>query len=247
LPGFVELHANHTPPLDDRAVHVWRVPLRLPPSRMRWAEGMLDADERERAVRFRFAEHHDAFVAGRAIQRDLLARYAAVEPAEVRYRLAAHGKPKLTGPAASRGLRFNFSNADALGLLAVAVGRELGVDLEPLRPIPDGVDIASRFFSESEVRVLRSLDAGVRDEAFLRCWTRKEAYIKAVGGGLSIALDGFDVAFAPGEEARLLRHRDDPAEALRWTMRGLDPGPGYVAALAVEGDGWTLEHYDWRP
>lgn len=208
---------------------------------------MLDAEERERAARFRFPEHRDAFVAGRAIQRDLLARYAEVEPAEVRYRLAAQGKPELTGLAASSRLRFNFSNTDGLGLLALAVGRELGVDVEPLRPIADGVEIASRFFSAGEVRVLRALDAGVRDEAFLRCWTRKEAYIKAVGGGLSIALDAFDVAFAPGEEARLLRHRHDPGEAQRWTMRGLDPGPGYVGALAVEGDGWTLEHFDWQP
>lgn len=231
------------PALDAGAVHLWRVPLRLPPSRAAWVDALLDPEERERAARFRFAEHRDAFAAGRAIQRDLLARYARVAPAEVRYRIGAYGKPEIAGAAG--GLRFNFSNADGLGLLALTVGREVGVDLEPLRPVPDALDIAASFFSPREVEVLRSVPPALRDEAFLRCWTRKEAYVKAVGGGLSIELGAFDVAFAPGEEARLLRHRLDPAEAERWTMRGLEPDPGYVGALAVDGGGWTLECFRW--
>ena len=151
----------------------------------------------------------------------------------------------LAGAASSLDVRYNVSNSGDLALFALTRGREIGVDLEKLKPMPDGLDIAQRFFSAPENEIFAAIDESMRDVAFFNCWTRKEAYIKAVGEGLSMPLDRFDVAFAPGEPARLLRTRGDENEAARWSMRELDPGPGYIGALAVEGDGWRPVLFDW--
>lgn len=233
------------PALARDEVHVWRASLRPPPHLLARLEAHLSADERARAARFRFPEHRTAFIAGRGVQRDILARYTGLHPAALTYREGSHGKPELHGPGVERGIRFNVSNSGDMALYALTLDREIGVDLEKLKPMPDGMDIARRFFSAPEIEVFAALAAEVRDLAFFRCWTRKEAYIKAVGEGLSMPLDRFDVAFAPGEEARILRTRGNPAEAERWTMLGLEPGPGYVGALAVEGTGWRPVLFDW--
>jgi 4'-phosphopantetheinyl transferase len=227
-------------------VHVWRASLRPPPHVLARLESHLSPDERARAARFRFSEHRTAFVAGRGVQRDILARYTGLPPAALAYREGSHGKPELDGPPAELGIRFNVSNSGDVALYALTLGREIGVDLEQLKPMPDGMDIAQRFFSAPENEVFAALAAEARDVAFFRCWTRKEAYIKAVGEGLSMPLDRFDVAFAPGEDARILRTRGNPAEAGRWTMLHLEPGLGYVGALAVEGAGWRPLLFDWN-
>jgi len=226
-------------------VHVWRASLRPSPAVLARLEATLSADERARAARFRFDEHRVAFIAGRGVQRGILGRYTGVPPAALAYREGSHGKPELDGAAAGQEIRFNVSNSGDLALYAVTLRREIGVDLERLKPMPDGMDIASRFFSAPENEVFAALAEEARDLAFFRCWTRKEAYIKAVGEGLSMPLDCFDVAFAPGEPARILCTRGNPDEAARWTMLGLEPGPGYVGALAVEGGGWHPVLYDW--
>ena len=226
-------------------VHVWRASLRPPEAVLARLEAHLSPDERARAARFRFPQHRTAFVAGRGVQREILARYTGVTPAAVAYREGSHGKPELEGAAAGLGIRFNVSNSGDLALYALTLRREIGVDLEQLRPMPDGMDIARRFFSAPENEVFAALAEEVRDVAFFRCWTRKEAYIKAVGEGLSMPLDRFDVAFAPGEDARILCTRGNPAEAERWTMLALEPGSGYVGALAVEGGGWRPRLFDW--
>jgi 4'-phosphopantetheinyl transferase len=230
--------------LPDDEVHVWRASLAPPPGELERLLALLDDEERSRAGRFRFPEHRDRFVAGRGIQRELLARYLDVHPAALRYRHARYGKPELDGAEAASGLRFNVSNAADRLLVAVARGREVGVDLEPLRPMPDGESIARRFFSAPENEVFGAIPLEERDLAFFTCWTRKEAFIKAVGEGLSMPLDCFDVTLAPGEPARLLRTRGNPAEAERWTLCELDPGPGWVAALAAEGRGWSVRRFD---
>jgi 4'-phosphopantetheinyl transferase len=228
-------------------VHVWRASLALPPDELAALLQVIGDDERSRAGRFRFEVHRDRFVAGRGIQRRLLARYLGADPAALRYTLAHHGKPALAAPWDATGLRFNVSNAGDGLLLAVSTGRELGVDLEAVRALGDRDDVARRFFSAPEVAVYDAIDEARRDAAFFTCWTRKEAYIKALGDGLSMPLDCFDVTLRPGEPARLLATRGDPAQAARWTLRELDPGPGWLAAVAVEGDGWALRLYDWNP
>lgn len=226
-------------------VHVWRIPLVVPAHELEALATLLAPAELDRAGRFRAAVHRDAFIAGRGAQRRILARYTGVPAAEIRYRESPYGKLALDGRAAEQDLRFNVSNSGALALLAIARGRELGVDLEQLKPMPDATEIAGRFFSAPENAVFAALERAEREAAFFRCWTRKEAYVKAVGEGLSMPLDRFDVAFAPGEPPRLLATRGDPGEAARWRMAAVDPGPDYVSALAVAGDGWRLRAFDW--
>lgn len=226
-------------------VHVWRASLRPPPHVLARLEAHLSSDERARAARFRFPEHRAAFTAGRGAQREILSRYAGLPPHALAYSETKYGKQSLAGIAAELGIRYNVSNSGGLALYAVTLRREVGVDLEQLKPMPDGIDIARRFFSAPENEVFAALDEGVRDLAFFCCWTRKEAYIKAVGEGLSMPLDRFDVAFAPGEPARILRTRGEEDEAGRWSMAELHPGPGYVGALVVEGDGWRPVLFDF--
>jgi 4'-phosphopantetheinyl transferase len=131
-------------------------------------------------------------------------------------------------------------------LVAVTRGREVGVDLEHIRPEMATDRIAARFFSDCELAALRALSPPVRPEAFFLCWTRKEAYLKATGAGLTLALDQFDVTLRPGEPAALLADRNDLAATRRWSLRELSPGPGFVGALAVEGPSWRLWCGDWE-
>jgi 4'-phosphopantetheinyl transferase len=239
--------APSPPALGDDEVHVWRASLAATPDELAAHHRILGADERERAARFRFEVHRNRFVAGRGIQRRLLAGYLGADPAAIAYTHAAHGKPALGHPFADRGLRFNVSNSGDGLLVAVSRGRELGVDLEGLLPVEDRDAVARRFFSVPENAVYDTVPEDARTDAFFTCWTRKEAYIKAVGEGLSMPLDCFDVTLRPGEPARLLCTRGRPDEAGRWTLRELDPGPGWLAAIAVEGAGWSLRLFDWNP
>ncbi len=229
-------------------VHVWRASLALPPGDVAALHEVISDEERLRAGRFRFEVHRGRFVAGRGIQRRVLARYLGAGPAALRYRLAHHGKPSLDHPWDATGLRFNVSNAEDGLLIAVGLGRELGVDLEAVRTLGDRDDVARRFFSAPENQVYDTIADAERDAAFFTCWTRKEAYIKALGEGLSMPLDCFDVTLRPGEPARLLATRGNPAETDRWTLHELDPGPGWMGAVAVEGDAsWEMRLYDWDP
>jgi 4'-phosphopantetheinyl transferase len=216
-------------PLDFDEVHTWRVSLDPPGALLRQLECTLSPDEHERASRFHFQEDRDRFIAARGSLRMILSGYVGLEPGEIRFRYSPYGKPGLEG------LQFNLSHAHLLGLVAVARGRAVGVDIEYHRPALAVEQIARRFFSTGEADALLSLPDEQQPQAFLSCWTRKEAYIKARGEGLSIPLDQFDVSLAPDEPAALLSSRLDPQEAARWTLYHLVPGPGYVGALAIEG------------
>lgn len=225
-------------------VHVWCAPLDPPDEVVRRYRTLLAADEGARADRFRFEQHRRQFVVARGVLRTLLGRYLVVDPRRLEFRYGSHGKPELAGALAESGIRFNVSHSGELALYAVSRGRELGVDVEHVHAMDDALDIAERFFSAAENGVFRSLPVAAREEAFFNCWTRKEAYIKAVGEGLSFPLHAFDVSLAPGEPARLLG-AVDREQAARWTLRELDPAPGYKAALVVEGDGWEAECWAW--
>lgn len=227
--------------LEPRRVDVWRVRLDgpMPPD----PEGTLSADERRRAASFLFPRHRRAFVRARASLRAILARYLGEGPEHLGFVLGPHGKPELADPKSA--LRFNLSHSGGLALLAVSRAREVGVDVEALRPVPDAEAIAERFFSPAESAALRLLPTEQRLLAFFRCWTSKEAYLKAIGDGLAKPLDGFDVAVDPGAPARLLRVACDREEARRWSLLALDAGPGYVATLSAAGDGWRAACRDW--
>jgi 4'-phosphopantetheinyl transferase len=175
----------------------------------------------------------------------ILGRYLQREPERLRFSYSAHGKPSLTREAGDPDLRFNLSHSHELVLYAVTCGREVGVDLEQIRPAVAQEQIAERFFAEREVAALRALAPSLQPPAFFHCWTRKEAYIKARGQGLAIRLDQFEVSLAPGEPAALLAVNGSRLEAARWTLRDLAPGPGYAGAVAAEGQDWQLRCWEW--
>jgi 4'-phosphopantetheinyl transferase len=219
-------------------VHVWRASLDVTPRRRTSLLATLSSDERARADRFHFERDRHHFITGRGLLRAILARYLETAPAALQFHYDAHGKPRLAGAFPDR-LRFNVSHSHGLALYAVSVDRELGVDLERIEPRLE-TGIAERFFSPREVATLRALPTHAQRDAFFACWTRKEAYVKARGEGLTLCLDQFEVSLSPGEPAALLRTAGDPDEARRWSLEELAPEPGYAAALAVEGRDWGL-------
>jgi 4'-phosphopantetheinyl transferase len=221
-------------------VHVWTASLSRPPEEVERFEGLLSEDELQRAARFRFGRDRRRFIVARGSLREILARYVSLPPSLLRFGYNAFGKPELRGQAGPTPIRFNLSHSEDLALYAVAAGREVGVDVEFVREDVACEEVARSFFSGREVETLMVLPRDARKLAFFNCWTRKEAYIKARGAGLSLPLDAFDVSLSPGEPAALMHVRDEPREAARWSLRELSPAPGYVAALAVEGGGWRL-------
>ncbi len=226
-------------------VDVWRVELDQPASGVERLARPLSADEQRRAAGFRSDALRRRFVVAHGALRTILGRYLEVDPAALLFRVGRRGKPSLLLPGNSRPLHFNLSHAHALALVAVARDRELGVDVERCRPLPDADAIAERFFSPFELRALRALPPERRLEGFYRVWTCKEAYIKARGDGLALPLDQFDVTFEADGAAALARTGDDPNEAARWSLRTLEVAPGYAAALAVDGHGWRIATWRW--
>jgi 4'-phosphopantetheinyl transferase len=226
-------------------VHVWRFGLSWPSAKIAALERTLTEDERLRAERFRFEKDRNRFIAARALLRTILARYLGASSDQLRFESSPFGKPKLTQDSLFEDMRFNLSHSGKLALLAVARAREVGVDLEMIRPGLAEEAIPEKFFSPLEVEVLRALPMEQQTEAFFNCWTRKEAYIKARGEGLSIPLHLFDVTLAPGDRAALIETRGDPQEARRWLLKEVSPAPGFVGAVAAEGGDWRLKCWDF--
>ncbi|HEX8737852.1 MAG TPA: 4'-phosphopantetheinyl transferase superfamily protein [Pyrinomonadaceae bacterium] len=226
-------------------VHVWRASLSQTQKNLEFCRETLAEDERERAARFHFERDRHHFIAARGILRQLLGHYLNVEPHRPSFKYTFYGKPFLASDNSGAELRFNVSHAGELALYAFSRRRELGVDIEKIRPDIEHQSIASRFFSEQEIAALGKLPVKQQQQAFFLCWTRKEAYIKGIGEGLSLPLHTFDVSLAPGEPAVLLAVRGRRREAERWTLRDLQPGAGYEAALVAEGSDWHLKCWQW--
>jgi 4'-phosphopantetheinyl transferase len=227
--GFAGDHAVANIPAG--VARVWHWPLNVSALQSADLRKVLSPDELERAERYRFDQHRNEFILTRAVLRRVLAPYTAQSPESLSFAYSAQGKPALNnGPP---DLRFNVSHTEGLAVLALVRDREIGVDAEKIRPQPDAQKLAKRFFSAEEQRFLGKLSGDELQRAFFRCWTRKEAYIKAKGEGLSIPLHAFDVSLEEDQPAALVGTRPDPSEAGRWTLYDLSVGQGYAAALAV--------------
>ncbi len=225
-----DVDALHVPGGGD--VHVWLIQLDQHPAVVRQLWGMLNHTEHARASQFRFARDRERFTVAHAALRSILSGYLGVVPSDVRFRTLAYGKPAVDGDTV---IRFNLSHSGDLALCAITGEREIGVDIEQIRPDLDWESLARRFFSAEEVAALAALDPERRMEGFVRCWTRKEAYLKARGEGLSLPLDSFTVLPAP-----------DRSITERWQIVDLKPAPGYGAALAVEGRVHRVRCCDWK-
>jgi 4'-phosphopantetheinyl transferase len=199
----------------------------------------LSSEEKGRAARYHFARDRKQYAVTRACLRLILGNYLSLEPLSLELHYGEHGKPCL--PDRYGPMEFNVSHSDGLALLAFSWERMLGVDVERIREDVEVDDIAKRFFSAAEQAALAQLPAQERRHAFFSCWTRKEAFIKARGEGLSLPLHQFDVSVVPGKSATLLATRPVSSEAMEWSLRDLAVPRGYAAALAVRGQDWILK------
>ena len=224
-------------------IHVWLARLGGADDESAAFDHVLAPDEQARAGRFKFERDRRQFAAARTILRRLLGRYLKVDPLDVAFVYSRYGKPAVSdGPA---GFSFNLSHSGNAAVVAVSRAGEVGVDIEAIRPMHDQDDLAERFFSGGEVRSLRAVPLESRNEAFFTCWTRKEAFIKAVGEGLSHALDSFEVTLAPSDPVRLIHVAGDTGEASTWTLAALPAEPGYAGALAVRGAPSVIRYGVW--
>ena len=226
-------------------VHVWQASLDESSTHRDSFIRTLAADERTRAERFHFQRDRENFITAHGVLRAILSLYLNRGPESLSFCYSSHGKPALACKSGGDAIRFNMSHSHGVVLYAVTRGRDIGIDVEFIRRDLEAEQIAERFFSPSEIATLRALPSSLRRHAFFLCWTRKEAYIKARGEGLSIALDQFDVSLIPGKPAGLLSTRPDSDEALGWSLQDLTLDLGYAAALAVAGRGQNLSFWQW--
>jgi 4'-phosphopantetheinyl transferase len=216
------------------AIDVVMTRLVAEPEAVRASVALLSDAERRRAGRFPFDRDRRRFIVARARLRTLLAGRLGVQPESVELVYGEHGKPALAPRFADSDLRFNVSHCDDVALYAFSSGREIGIDVEGVHVIRDADDIAARSFSRRENEAYRALVPRDRPLGFFNCWTRKEAFIKALGDGLHHALDRFDVSLAPGQPAKILRVDNRHGDDCGWRMESFSPAPGFVAALVTE-------------
>jgi len=223
-------------------VHVWHAGLEVPPATRAALAASLDEAERERAARFGSDDGRRRFEVARGLLRHLLGGCCGAEAGSLRFAYAARGKPSLAAPRVP--LDFNLAHSGERVVIALSRAVPVGVDVEAVgRPAP--VDaLAARFFAPEEAAALAALPASERPLAFLRAWTRKEAFVKAHGGGIAAGLGSFVVSLDAGEP-RLLLTRPDPEEAGRWSLHDLPVGPEHVAALATRGPA-AVRVREWR-
>lgn len=224
------------------AVHIWRGRLDGTREQVAALWSLLAADEITRANKFLFEHLRTRYVMGRGMLRLLLGHYLDRPAQAIHLAYGPQGKPHLP----DGNMPFNLSHSKDLALYAFSLDRQVGIDVEQIRTLEDRDPIAERFFSAPEAAHLLSLDGPDQDRAFFECWTRKEAYIKAIGDGLTYPLDGFEVAFGPGRVPALLSVAANPTEVQRWHLKNLDPAPGFAGAVIVEQPPWQLSTFEFQ-
>lgn len=223
------------PALRENHVHILTVDVRNTVQRCPALQGSLTKDEQQKADSFRFAEDRDRFVAARGLLRKVLGTYLGTSAEHVLLRTTANGKPELDACHSSTSpIRFNVSHSGNVALLALTLGRSVGVDVEQMRDIREINQLVKLFFSANERQQYKSLPHAERLTAFYRCWTGKESFVKAIGEGLSHSLESFDIAYMPGTSPCILSVRDnDLPSASRWHLEIRTPIPGYIGACTL--------------
>lgn len=223
-----------------KEVHVWRTKLDLPFETRSVLYDLLSDQEKNRANRMYFDKDRNSFISAHGVLRCLLAKYSGLEPKEIRFGTSHNNKPYLATDSDRKGLTFNISHSGAFGLYAFGQNREVGIDIEQIRHDFQFEQIANQFFNKNEVQSINVLPETQRKELFFKYWTRKEAFIKSTGEGVSQPLDTFDVSsFSSGELSAILLNASAQNQP-KMHGRDLNPGPGYVAAIVSEGDNWSI-------
>ena len=214
-------------------VHVWRADLDRPLKEVERLAQTLSMDERQRAERFHFERDSQRFVVARGLLREILSKYLKIPADRLQFDYGRYGKPTIQATQ----VRFNLSHSHSLVLYAITRDRDLGIDLEFIRPINDAEQIAKRYFSHRENAVFQALSPSQKPAGFFHHWTRKEAYLKAVGDGLVTNNNLFDQTVAT--EAAAQSDRES-----YWFLRSFAPAPNYQATVAVEGEGWDIVYLE---
>jgi 4'-phosphopantetheinyl transferase len=232
-------------PLREDEVHVRIASLDRPQAEQSYFESILAEDEIDRANRFHFHKDRQRFVAGRGLLRMILSSYVGVASGEILFTYGSRGKPGLQRQVGRPAIQFNLAHSHGTAIYAVTQDRSVGVDIESIQADFPVEDVARNFFSVAELAALQALPHTSRTEAFFKCWTRKEAFVKALGDGLSCPLRDFDVSLMPGEPARLLNVGWAPEEASRWCIKDINAVPGFSAAMVFSGSQCQMHVSQW--
>ena len=224
--------------LESSDLHIWHASLDPVPEQLEYLQSVLSVDEQKRSQKFRFWRHKRRFMAGRGILRVLLGRYLKMDPEEIYLQYNEYGKPYL--PVGNP--QFNLANCRDLALYVFCLNADIGVDLECIRSIEDVSGIASRFFSPSENAVLKSAPTDQQLELFFTYWTLKEAYIKAVGQGLSYPLDSFEISITEKDGDRVFQIGRNNELLPNWSLFSLKSETGCAEAVAVQGGNWKINN-----
>ena len=245
IPEEIRLHWQRPaalPDLERDDVHIWAVDLTRPSPSLQLVRQLLAADELERANKFHFDEDREFYIYARGVLRLLIGRYQKLPPEDVTLVYGEQGKPAL---AEDSSLTFNVSHAFGVALIGFARKRDIGVDIEMIRPLSDARAVARRSFSATEFEEWTAVAEPQKMQAFFNCWTRKEAYIKATGQGLACPLGSFAVTLVPEETAALLHINGSQVQAAQWHLEAVVPAQNYVGAVLVAGSDWTLSQFAW--
>jgi 4'-phosphopantetheinyl transferase len=233
-------------PVAPAEIQVWRVNLIPPPAEISRLEKFLTPDEIKLAAQFHFAHDQRRFVVRRAVLRQLLAANLGLRPEQIQIESAHFQKPQIAAVQNANNLRFNGSHSADWALIALTQSREVGVDVEQRRHLPDAGELAKNYFSDCEIAEWNSLPEAARGEGFFNGWTRKEAYVKAIGLGLAYPLNQFSVSLSPGQPAVLRAVANDSTALERWSLLDLTVAAGYSAALVLENRPAAVNYLQWR-
>ncbi len=236
---------SEIPPVAPKEIQVWRINLRRPPAEISQRQNLLSAAEKKQAAQFHFTSDQRRFIVRRAALRQLLATNLGLGSEAIQIESANFQKPAIAETQNPGWLRFNCSHSADWALIALAREQEVGVDLEQHRPMADAGDLADRFFSRREVKELAGLPPAFKVQGFFNGWTRKEAFVKAIGLGLSYPLNRFSVSLAPDQPAAILEVADDSAALNKWSMISLAVAPDYSAALVFPGNKPFVKCLSW--
>lgn len=237
--------ASSPPELAKGEVHLWSISLQAPPEKLDQLQTRLDAEEAERARRFLFDQHRRRFIAGRAALRAILGLYLSCPPDRIEFGYEGLGKPYLSGATPRAPLHFNLSNSGEMAVVAITAERPLGVDIEFTPRRCDFAALAKRYFSREEQQELFDLPADLHRSAFFRCWTRKEAMLKATGTGLTFPLDRFVVSLRAEDPPRVLSIEGCEVRAREWWLASFSQHPDYEIALALLGEPAGVKRMEW--
>jgi 4'-phosphopantetheinyl transferase len=232
--------------LPKNEIHVWRASLDQDSTCLQQLVKTLSSDELDRADRFHFDKDRNRFIIGRGILRNLLSHYLDIEPKQLQFCYGSQGKPALQTRDRDRPLHFNVSHSQGLALYAVTRDRQVGIDIEYVRSVPELERIVAQFFSARERATFLALPPHQQQAAFFHGWTCKEAVLKAIGKGLALPLNQFDVSLLPDLPAALLSINGDRAAAQQWFLQSFVPAPSYVGAVALEGRYWQVKYWQWE-